>query len=275
MSLFMLLTNNQKIEYSPQGFTYMDMFRVTHKYDYSQVKKIRYSKDVFINVGHRIILIDSMTYNGKKFARVAMKYSKNAKIITHSNTRLFNGNVHNPEEFIFVYILISLIPVAFLISSLFGFKEIKLQNLEVSSSTISEFSFDKSDEDSERISIAFKDCEGTFFSRYIDENSAEYYKFQEDFKKGKIFDGYYLSDDTDSDGLIKIYQLSCGEEIYILLKNINEDNCETKISLLIIFGIILCIWLLYIIISTYVMCNADKYPKLIKIFVKSDYIVKK
>ncbi len=69
--LFMILTVNQRIDYTPQGFVYRDMLRISHHYQYSQIKKIRYSKDAWISVGHRIILIDNMADNSKKFARIA------------------------------------------------------------------------------------------------------------------------------------------------------------------------------------------------------------
>lgn len=275
MSLFMILTLNQKIEYSPMGFTYRDMLRINHKYDYSQVKKIRYGKDVTIHIGYRIILIDSMADNGKKFARIAMQYSDNAKIITDSQSRLFNGNVKSPGEFVFIYVIIGLIPIAFSIFVLISSKEIEFDMLNVYSNTISDFSFDMVDDDSERIAIHFYDNENTFISWKIDKNSTEYNSFQNDIKEKKVFQVYYLNNDETSDGLIKIYQLSCNEKDYVSLESINKDNCETRFSLLIVSVIIEGVWLLYVIISSYVMCNADKYPRLIKNFVKSDYIVKK
>ena len=55
LSLFMLLTVNQRIDYTSKDFIYRDMLRIKHHYDYTQIKKIKYGKDVVIHVGHRII----------------------------------------------------------------------------------------------------------------------------------------------------------------------------------------------------------------------------
>ena len=71
LGLVLILTVNQKITYTPENFTYRDMLRISHTYSYSQIKKIRCGKDVTIHVGHRIILIDQMAGNGKKFAHIA------------------------------------------------------------------------------------------------------------------------------------------------------------------------------------------------------------
>ncbi|MDE7293951.1 MAG: hypothetical protein K2N72_05970, partial [Oscillospiraceae bacterium] len=45
--LLMVLTVNQRIDYTPECFVYRDMLRIRHSYSYSQIKKIRYSKDVY------------------------------------------------------------------------------------------------------------------------------------------------------------------------------------------------------------------------------------
>lgn len=274
MSLFMILTVNQKIEYSPSDFTYRDMFGISRKYEYSQVKKIKYGKDVSIYVGHRIILIDELADNGKKFARIAMQYSKNAEIFTDRQSKLFNGNIKSPGEFVFVYVLIGLLPAAFLIWGATACREIKPEKLTVYEGTVSDISFDKTEDDAQRAAIRFDGNADVFFSWGIDSRSPGYASLQNDIAEEKIFKVYYLNNDKTSDGLIKIYQLSCEGKYYISLEDINENNRETRYGIFIGSAIIEGIWLLYVIISSYVMSNADKYPKLIKYFVKSDYILK-
>lgn len=273
MSLLMILTINQKIEYSPTGFTYRTMLRITHKYNYSQITKISYSKDVIIHIKHRIILIDSMADNGKKFARIAMQYSKNARIITDGTSKLFNGNIKNPGEFIFVYILIGLLPILFFVWILFDSKEIRLENLDVYSSTVSDYCFDKVEEDADRIEIKFDGNENAFISWMIDNNTPEYEEFQKDAEEKKTFDVYYFDDDKTEEGKIIIHQLSCDGKIYVSLESENDINREMRTVFLVFTLIVLGFWGLYIIISSYVMCNAEKYPRLIKLFVKPSYIV--
>ena len=69
-------------------------------------------QDVTIHVGHRIILIDQMAGNGKKFAHIARMHAPDAEFLTPEQAKLFGGNVYNPGEFVFIFILIGLIPVA-------------------------------------------------------------------------------------------------------------------------------------------------------------------
>lgn len=274
MSLLMILTANQKIEYSQEGFTYRDIIRITHKYDYSQVKKIRYSTDVTIYAGHRIILIDSMADNGRKFARIAMQYSKNAEIITDRHSKLFNGNVKNPGEFIFTYILIAALPIGMAIWGLIEFKDIHPKDLTEYTGIISEYSFDTSNEDSKKLLICFDGFDRTLSTYLIDENSSAYESFQSDVSDEKTFQVSYLKHDN-SDYEISIFRLKCGENSYISLEDINENYRETKLFILIFSAVMLVIWLIYCAVSSYVMCNADRYPKLVKLFVKPNYIVGK
>lgn len=90
-----------------------------------------------------------------------------------------------------------------------------------------------------------------------------------------VFDVYFSSDDVNSDGYIKIYHLSCDNEVYISIDKINENIHETRAALLIISAVILGIWLLFITSSIYFIYNAEKYPRLAKLFVNPDYIIKK
>lgn len=276
MSLLMILTINQRIDYTPMGFTYRDMFRITHKYSYSQVKKIRYSKDVILHVGHRIIIIDSMAVNGRKFARIAGQYSKNARFITDSQTKMFGGRLKCPEEFIFAYILIALIPIGLALWALLGCRETGVDTLEKKTYFVEAYSFGDTEEYSERLSVTFRGNKDTFYSWDIEENSRQYSNFRRRADSGMAFDVYFSSDDVNSDGCVQIYQLSCEDEVFISsIDKINKNIHEMKAALLILSAIIFGIWLLYIASSIYFIYNAEKHPRLVKLFVKPDYIIKK
>ena len=58
LGVILVLTVNQRVDYTDKDFTYRDMLRITHRYEYSQVKKIRYGGNLIITVGKRLILID-------------------------------------------------------------------------------------------------------------------------------------------------------------------------------------------------------------------------
>jgi uncharacterized membrane protein len=129
LGLVLLLTMNQKITYTPEEFTYRDMLRISHTYSYSQIKKIQAGKNVTIHVGHRIILIDQMASNGNQFAKIAKMHAPDAEFRTAGQAKLFGGNVHNPGEFVFIFILIGLIPVVLVLFALHMGKVISPKDL--------------------------------------------------------------------------------------------------------------------------------------------------
>lgn len=170
LSIGMILTVNQKIDYTPQEFIYRDILRISHKYNYAEVKKIRYSKDVWIRVRHRTILIDSMCTEGHKFARIAMQYSSNAEIITNEKVKLWNGNIKNPGEFVFIYIFSAVALVIFCIWGMFSFKDIHINDFTIISGTITDCKFDKHEDGDDRLTISLSNKENTFYTWQIKEN---------------------------------------------------------------------------------------------------------
>lgn len=276
LSIGMILTLNQKIDYTPQEFIYRDMLRISHKYNYTEVKKIRYSKDVWIKVRHRTILIDSMCSEGRKFARIAMQYSPNAKIITDEQTKLFNGNIKNPGEFIFIYIFFVFAIIIFGIWGICFTKEITTNDFIVISGEVSECKFDKHEDNEDRLSITLRDNENVFITWQIDKNSDEYSSMKKDIENNCVFYISVIKKELDND-TTRIYCMECGDTTYVPLdlKRENERRGEMRKGVLAFTGVMLLTSILYIVISSYVMCHADKYPKAIKLFVKEGYIVSK
>ena len=276
LSIGMILTINQKIDYTPQEFIYRDILRISHKYNYTEVKKIRYSKDVWLKVRHRTILIDSMCIEGHKFARIAMQYSSNADIITDEKVKLWNGNIKNPGEFVFIYIFSAVALVIFCIWGVFSFKDIHINDFTIISGTITDCKFDKHEDGDDRLTILLSDKENTFYTWKIKENSDVYSKLKDDIEHNKAFDIFIVEKELEYDAT-QIYSMECDGSIYIPLDldAINKHNRETRMVFIIFTGICFLALILYIVISSYVMCHADKYPKAIKLFVKDGYIASK
>lgn len=273
LGVFMVLTLNWRIDYTPAGFVYRDMLRISHRYSYSQIKRIRYSNDVILFVGRRIILIDSMAENGGKFVRIAAQYSK-AKFIDDSHSKLFGGNVANPGEFIFVYILIGILPVATAAFILYQFRDISPEELETVRGQISEYYFDKQEEDSSRMRLAAEGSDREFFTWELSPGSVEYAAFLTDVQQGESFELSVIPGDADAEGAARIYRLS-GSREYISLDDHNVSAKADRQTGLLLCGALLALWLLYIAVSSYIMCHGDKYPRLLRLFVKPEYIVKK
>lgn len=274
MSLLMILTVNQRIEFTPEGFVYRDLFRIKHRYHYSQVKKIRYGKDVTIIVGHRIILIDALAENGRKFARIAGQYSK-APFITDQQSKLFGGNVESPGEFVFIDVMLAAVIIGAAAWTLYEFRAIRLEELTLETHAVADYSFGDTEEYANRLSIRFSGSEQTFYSWFLDKNSEQYAGFQDFAANGMTFDVYYAADEDVSDSGVKIYQLCCGDDMLISLDDINGHTRGLRNTLLTACAALFGLWLLFVIVSSYVMTNADRYPRLVKLFVKPEYLVKK
>lgn len=275
LGIIMILTLNQKIDYTPLGFSYRDMFRITHKYEYSQIKKISYGKDSWIKVGHRIILIDSMAVNGKKFVRIAMQYSPNSKTKTEDKAKLFNGNIKSPGEFIFIWVLFIVAIVAFMLWGIIFTKPVKTEDLSSYTDTIASYEFDsENDEGHKRLIIKLDSHPETFFTWELEENDYIFSEFEYNASQKETFTLYFLKKDL-KDERTRIYLLSTKDNTYITLDMANEDNKEVRVVIIGFSVIFLFIWIVYILASVYVMSNAEKYPKAIKWFVKPSYVIKK
>lgn len=275
LGIIMIMTVNQKIEYTPLGFSYRDMFRITHNYEYSQIKKISYGKDSWITVGHRIILIDSMAVNGIKFVRIAMQYSKNAKTKTEDQAKLFNGNIKSPREFIFIWVFFIVGIVAFMLWGIYITKPFKTEDLSSYTDTVANYEFDsENDEGHKRLIIRLNSHSETFYTWEIDEKDSLFSDFEKEVSQKETFTLYFLKKDLENERT-HIYLLSTKNNTYITLDRANKNNKEISTFIIGFSALFLFIWIIYIIASFYVMSNAEKYPKAIKLFVKPSYVIKK
>ncbi|MCM1578200.1 MAG: hypothetical protein NC078_05305 [Ruminococcus sp.] len=266
----LMLTVNQRIDYTAEGFVYRDMLRISHRYGYDKIKRIRISRDIYIFAGRRVILIDAMAEGGSKFARFAARYAKGAKITGDGKGGLFGGNAANPEEFIAVYIIIGLLPLGLMLWAVFGFRDISPEGLTAASAKVSGYYFDEHDGDSSRIKIAFEGIDEELYSWYFTEDTADFADFEKDAGEGRAFDILY-----GGDGGRFLYELRSDTRVYFTLDEYNENMRENRHAGVIISAGMLGIWLLYVIVSSYIMSNGEKYPRLLRLFVKEDYIIKK
>ena len=124
LGVILVLTVNQRVDYTDKDFTYRDMLRITHRYEYSQVKKIRYGENLIITVGKRLILIDENAFNIDGFAKELIQRSENAEVINSEKSKLFRGNIRNPGGFILVDIIVMALPVFSLVAALFATPDI-------------------------------------------------------------------------------------------------------------------------------------------------------
>ncbi len=276
LGLVLILTVNQKITYTPENFTYRDMLRISHTYSYSQIKKIRCGKDVIIHVGHRIILIDQMAGNGKKFAHIARMHAPDAEFLTPEQAKLFGGNVYNPGEFIFIFILVGLMPVAAALFLLHTDRAISSEELRQETCTVTSYQFTENEDGDKRLELELPGYTAAFYTWKIQPDSKAFAQLEQEIAENTAFTVSYLPEkEKDSDTLIAVVQLESADRVYLSMNDYNQNSIETRNEMLLFAGGMEILWLLFILTFSYVVRHADKHPKLVKLFVKQDYLVDK
>ena len=86
---------------------------------------------------------------------------------------------------------------------------------------------------------------------------------------------YLPEKEKDSDTLIAVVQLESADRVYLSMNDYNQNSIETRNEMLLFAGGMEILWLLFILTFSYVVRHADKHPKLVKLFVKQDYLVDK
>ena len=170
--------------------------------------------------------------------------------------KLFNGNVYAQEEFVFIWGLI----LALLLGLWFY---------------IFSDTFPITDENCEHTAFVVSDLKiSEYETVFRDGSSGKKYKLE-----GGYFDIERFSAEVSEGDVLsavisrgEVVSLSKGESVYISLeeKDLHERLRPVSYLVLGIAGI----WLLYVAVSWYVMYNAERFPRLIKFFVKPEYINK-
>lgn len=174
--------------------------------------------------------------------------------------KLFNGNIYAQGEFIFIWLLI----LAFILGSwLYMFSDtykIKREDCQAVKLTVREISREYVEN-------------GVKISFTVYENENEYTAFS--------WYGYNAYDTDIPDGgavtLLmhreQVVGMTYNGTEVCTLKAKNAHRAEIrKLSYIMLF--LAAVWIAYIAASWYVMYNAEKFPKLIKLFVKPEYINK-
>ena len=119
---FIIAFVNCRVSYDEDGFVAKNFFGVKRKFTYDQVTAIKENKhEKYIYIGKRKIMIDEFSVGGIEFiAYVRKRYRtihKGQALPKIHNTKhdIFNGNVDDVFGFMFAYIMIGVVIVAFAI----------------------------------------------------------------------------------------------------------------------------------------------------------------
>ncbi len=171
----------------------------------------------------------------------------------NSRSRLFNGNVERPGEFIFVWALI----LVYLVGIWIFFLNTGLNKCDyVRTNLVYEGSYRKED----RIILTLSGEEYRAWASLCDLDGIY-----------ALGGGEVLSVITVKDDVICI---NFDNKELLSLEDSERRDADRKKSVSLALGICAAVWLIYVAASVYVMCNAQRFPRLVRLFVKPSYLTR-
>lgn len=172
----------------------------------------------------------------------------------NNRSRLFNGNVRSPGEFIFIWALI----LAYIVGMWIFLMNLGLNRRDyVQAELVYEGSYRKED------------------SIVLTLSGAEYKAWASMCDLDGIYDlkgGERLSVITAKEEVISIKYY---DKVLLALEDCERDDAEGKRTLSVIVGILAAVWAAFVAVSVWVMCNAHRLPMwLVKGFVKPSYLTR-
>lgn len=172
----------------------------------------------------------------------------------NNRSRLFNGNVRSPGEFIFIWALI----LAYIVGMWIFLMNLGLNKRDyVQAELVYEGSYRKKD------------------SIVLTLSGAEYKAWASMCDLDGIYDlkiGERLSVITAKENVISIKYY---DKVLLALEDCERDDTEGKRTVSVVMGLFAAVWAVYVAVSVWVMCNAHRLPMwLVKGFVKPSYLTR-
>jgi hypothetical protein len=264
---------NCRIYYEPNQFTHRNFFGIKRTYKYSDITGVRRGvSDTTIYVGKKKILVDSIS-NGEDFLRLVDLWG--GKSIKKVKSKLFNDNIHNPEEFIFAFSILPIYIIGLMIFLNILDKPLKLEDLNYITTQITDYS-EIVDEDGDTnllLSISGYSTNVTIYS--YDELIENFSQFESAVSNGEEFNIYFdksVEDFVENGGTGVDMLSDIDGNVYISLDSTNARDKENITIVNIMMSIVLVFAIIFMLVAFYVMSHADKFPRAIKLFVKDSYI---
>lgn len=180
-----------------------------------------------------------------------------ARLRKNEYGKLFNGNIYGQWEFVFIWglILALLLGLWFYIFS---------DTFPITDESCTDTAFVVTDLKISEDETVFRD--GSTDKKYkLEGGYFDIERFSAEVSEGDVLSAVM------SHG--KIVSLSKGESVYLDIDDMKEMHERLRpVSYLVLA--MAGVWLLYVAASWYVMYNAERFPRLIKFFVKPEYINK-
>ena len=192
---------------------------------------------------------------GRKNNSRNQKRNFKRKIREYNNrSRLFNGNVRSPGEFIFIWALI----LAYIVGMWIFLMNLGLNKRDyVQAELVYEGSYRKED------------------SIVLTLSGAEYKAWASMCDLDGIYDlkiGERLSVITAKENVISIKYY---DKVLLALEDSEREDAEGKRTVSVVMGLFAVVWAVFVAVSVWVMCNAHRLPMwLVKGFVKPSYLTR-
>ncbi|MBQ7500059.1 MAG: hypothetical protein IJT91_04105 [Clostridia bacterium] len=262
---------NCVITYDDYSFTSKSFFGVKRTYNYSEVTGIKGGdRDVKIYVGGHVVRVDEIAEGRDEFlTAVRRNYVPSGKRGRKKRKDIFNGNVENPGEFVFVYILIGVLMIGALV-----YFTLDVLNADYSPEAFAEV----------RVS-SYKEIDGDLCLFAAEEKEpyviADYKKTVSDpdgllekCNGNYVFKiGYYeMEDDGETYRQAICVRRINGNEYLTLEDGIRQKKTET-FQLVWLFLAFVLLWAVFVILSICIGRHPEKFSrKIVHLFFKPGYV---
>lgn len=172
----------------------------------------------------------------------------------NSRSRLFNGNVRSPGEFIFIRALI----LAYILGMWIFCCNFGLRKRDY---VAAELEFESFYRKNDKLMFVLSGGEYGAWASLCDMDEVV-----------RLKGGERLSVITAKDDVIDIRY---NDKVLLALEDCEREDADGKRMISLVFGIFAAVWLLYVAVSVWVMCNAHKLPRrLVTLFVKPSYLTR-
>ncbi len=264
------------IDFDKDGFTHRNALGITRRYRYTDVTGISGGTeqgDITIYADGHKIHIDGGANPIKKrkflnFVRTQYRKNNKGQVLPRKRpkTDIFNGNVNNPGEFIFVYALIYVFIIGMFIFIAVAWQPTKAEDL-----TYQTVSFDR---------YAINDDETDDLYLYAKEKEYRIYSYEKVLQNTEhllsLCDGKTLftvgMEEYDTHCNVSALESEDGMP-YLTFEETNRVEKESSLMLFLLFGGFFVIWTAFVVLSIAIGRNPKKYPKwLVHGFFKPGYI---
>ncbi len=276
LSLAIIIVSvNWRIDFNPVGFTYRNFFRISRHYSYDEVTAIRFDKTAIVYIGKKKISVEESYDNRSAFLHSLKMHARHAK---RTESKLFGGNIRNPEEFVFINWMIFIMVIGSAGFMFWSSQNLKPDDLTAVTVDISQASLKKEDDGDTYLAL-YADGYEKPFKLWYPEDIPDLTEMQAEIEGDTLFTLYYEKgkkspEEVRTEGAV-VHMVTCDAHTHLSLESANRHNREMRLLAVIIGAVGTALWGIYVAVSSYIMRHADRFPNAVRWFVKDSYIIRK